>query len=82
MLVMRTRTMARPFPWMENICATPVMSLWESVDRLSHGTFLYSCRFMAIEYVDLIYLSVRPSIRMGGDGVKWVDGGYRYMSQL
>ena len=32
--------------------------------------------------MDLIYLSVLSSSRRAGDGVKGVDGGYCYFSQL
>ena len=32
--------------------------------------------------MDLINWQVRSSIRRGGDGVKWLNGGYRYFSQL
>ena len=32
--------------------------------------------------MDLIYWSVRSISSMGGDGVKVMDGGYRYFSQL
>ncbi len=35
-----------------------------------------------LDNMEHIYWSVRPSSKRGGDGIKGVDGGYRYFSQL
>ena len=35
-----------------------------------------------VAIMDIGYWSVRSSIKSGGDGVKGLDGGYHYFSQL
>ena len=38
--------------------------------------------FILVSTIVLIYLSVLSTSRSWGDGVKWMTGGYRYISQL